>query len=580
MITHNEAEILISSRQDAPLDPAVERALQAHLATCDQCRAFAIATERLTAGLRALPSVPLGPNVQRDVLQHIAASGNPVVRLMRSAPTGPVFASAAAIVIVLLVGVLAFGNLFESNTSPDGSQLAAVPTHSVPVPTQPAASMAKPTSTSEATSTQQPTPEPTSTTVTTEQPVAGESIVDLTESIEPTPSPTATQVPTPKPEKRVAVEPTPKPTEVVTVQIIPTATLVPTQAPTPKPQPTATVAPSPTNTPLIEPLDADDQPGVAVDTEPTSPPLIEGSPGSSQIMSLTQTGTPDAGSGSATSERRSLADVSERYTGIEGDPAGHLGLTPQGRLEFMDVPDGASLTTDEGYVLRMADLQPGVITLCGDGFCDSSVETPEDPSWEGDQPLGIIGNTAYWLRSYGDRTEVMAGATSGTQVLDASIISTLGAVGGLYSVYESDGTLFAWLSSNQWLEVSGSRVDLHSGGYSNPTNVRFAPVAAQGPLMGYISNGTLVIAPMSAPDNAILTLPSDGSDFDIAPKGDRVAMIRGSNIVIFDMNGNELAVYEGGEMMPGSVIWLKGGLIFVDRMTDALWQIPETGTSE
>ena len=52
MISHQEAEVLISARQDAPLDPIVERELQAHLATCDSCRAFAVATEKLTAGMR------------------------------------------------------------------------------------------------------------------------------------------------------------------------------------------------------------------------------------------------------------------------------------------------------------------------------------------------------------------------------------------------------------------------------------------------------------------------------------------------------------------------------------------------
>ena len=55
MISHNEAQALISARQDQLLDPIAEHELSAHLATCDSCRAFARSTEALTQGLRTLP---------------------------------------------------------------------------------------------------------------------------------------------------------------------------------------------------------------------------------------------------------------------------------------------------------------------------------------------------------------------------------------------------------------------------------------------------------------------------------------------------------------------------------------------
>ena len=64
----------------------------------------------------------------------------------------------------------------------------------------------------------------------------------------------------------------------------------------------------------------------------------------------------------------------------------------------------------------------------------------------------------------------------------------------------------------------------------------------------------------------------------MTPLADRVAVIRGNDIVIYDINGTELMVYEGGDMQPGSLIWLNGGIVFVDRNTGNLYQIPETAS--
>lgn len=644
MISHREAEILTSSRQDEPLDPIVERELQAHLATCDECRAFAIATERLTAGIKSMPSIPVNPRMRREVMEQVRAGRNPLARVFAGMgggfQSGPIFAAVAAVLIIGLVGWLALDRLVLNDGGGDGvNQIAAVPTEAPvetflapatqPVPTETTAPTATsepvPTETSIPTATNEPQPtetsEPEPTASSEPVPTAtNEPLPTATDQPQPTatsePLPTETTAPTAT-ETQVAArnqgpidlttatdeptvtqtpEPTPEPTA--------TATVEPTAPPTPTPTSEPTAIPEPTQTPAIEPMDGQTV-ATEVPTEPTTnqtssteakvEPTGEsvGSSAGTNVIEPIGNG-PDSGtvegpastpgsdvetdSESETSTSQPLMDVSQPYTGIDGDPSGRLGLTSQGRLEFMAVPDSASMTTAEGYRLQTADAQPAVVNVCGDGFCEPGAAAPEVEGWQGDSPLGVVGNTAYFMRMYGDRTEIMSASTSGTQLIDPQVMLELGPESPPSAVYENDGVLFAWLPSGQWLEIQNGSANAYSGGYGNPTNVRFAPVANQGPLMGYFSGGSLIIAPITSPDSPVFSIPSDGVDFDMTPLADRVAVIRGNDIVIFDINGNELMIYEGGDMQPGSLIWLNGGIVFIDTNTGLLYQIPETAS--
>lgn len=722
MITHREAEILISARQDAPLDTVVERELQAHLATCDDCRAFAIATERLTAGIKAMPSVPVNPRIRREVMGKVKSGRNPLARLFAGfggIQSGPLLAGAAAIVIIGLLGWIALDRMvLDDNGDNENTQIAAVPTEKpvdltltsatqteVPTATTPpeptATTPPEPTATTPPEPTATTPPEPTATTppeptaTTPPEPTA-------TTPPEPTattpPEPTATTPPEPTatteadtgpvdlttlsgesgtetPDEPTATTP-PEPT--ATTPPEPTATTPPEPTATSEPEPTATAVPDPTDTPGIEPMDgqtvvdpdetpdakrvsengastevatseadgtgdgeitSDEATAASTDevdatgdggnvpiepidggtAEPTSEtssgsddsdgntieasgdeeapvesdagsliePIGDGSQGATEIAEP-QGGdeivesTPEEGLGSGNAgesrESTSLVDASERYQGIAGDPSGDLGLTGEGRLEFMGVPDGASMTTSGGFRMQSADSQPGVVQLCGDGYCEPALEAPEDGGWQGDVPLGVVGETSYFLRLYGDRTEVISASSDGTAMYDTGVIGQLGPTSAPSVVYENEGILFAWLPTGEWLEVSSGGAEVYSGSYRDPSNVRFAPVASQGPLMGYFSGGNLVIAPISSPDSPVFSVPSDGVDFDMTPLADRVAVIRGNDIVIYDINGNELMVYEGGDLQPGSLIWLNGGIVFVDRNTGDLYQIPETAS--
>ena len=613
MLTHKEAQVLVSARQDEPLDPYVERELQAHLATCDECRAFAIATERLTAGMKAMPSIPVNPRTRREVMERVNRGRNPLAALLGGFgggfQIGPVLAAVATILIVGLFGLMALDRLvFEDNGS-ENNQLAAIPTEQAV-----GVFVASPT---DVPATE--TPEPTATDVPEEPTVTTEPEPTATDEPEPTatnePDPTVTSEPDVTNLSQSSVQEDGDPTDLTTdveptateAPPVPTATTVPTVTPAPSPTvvPTATDEPVPTNTPAIEPMSGSS----TVDgTGAADSPEGIGSAGDEEAPAIESTGS-DAGEsvqdgvgaageiepmggdseGDPTSENaddgdpdqsepggESLAEASVRYTGIGGDPSGHLGLTREGRLEFMQVPDEASSTTWDGFRIDSADVQPAVIHLCGDGYCEPAMEAPESESWQGDVPLGVIGDTTYFMRLYSDRTEVIAAVSSGTQLIEPQVLLETGATSAPSEVYENDGIMFAWLPNGQWLEISGGSAQLFSGEYANPYNLRFAPLASNGPLIGYFSNGTLIIAPVTAPDSPVLSLPTDSIDFDMSALGDRVVVIRGNDIVIYEMQGSILQVFEGGDLQPGSVIWLSSGIVYVDQSTGALYQIPST----
>ncbi|MBA2278004.1 MAG: zf-HC2 domain-containing protein, partial [Chloroflexia bacterium] len=80
MISHAQAQALISARLDAPLDPVAQRELHAHLAGCADCLAFATQIEHMGRDLRAMPLLPASPTVSRVVLERINTGRSPWVR--------------------------------------------------------------------------------------------------------------------------------------------------------------------------------------------------------------------------------------------------------------------------------------------------------------------------------------------------------------------------------------------------------------------------------------------------------------------------------------------------------------------
>ena len=361
MISHNEAQALISARQDQMLDPIAEHELSAHLATCDSCRAFARSTDSLTQGLRTLPYMPASPAVRRAVLERVEQGRSPFARfagMFESSP-GPALSTLAIIALVLVLGFFALNRfvLQDGGNGDNGQrQLASQPTAQAPAtetpslafttnPTETPANLAAdetPAPTDEPTETPAPTraaateaptetaaatetPAPTATSEATLEPTATETPAggmgaagepteepaDLTlASASETVEPTATTAPTAEPtatatlEPTATNEPTPEPTATNEPTPEPTATNEPTPEPTattaPTPEPTATTAPTPEPTATAQPT-----PKPKATEKPTEegPPPIVPIDGSQPIDTQAGEPTPDNIAGRATDEQ-------------------------------------------------------------------------------------------------------------------------------------------------------------------------------------------------------------------------------------------------------------------------------------
>jgi hypothetical protein len=117
-LTHADAEALISARLDGPLDPAMNRVLLAHLATCDSCRAFANEMDVMATAFRDFPSLPPSAAVSRRVRAEIRNGGSPMRRFghwVTTSRSAPVTALAGAAVALALVVASVFGTLRDDD---------------------------------------------------------------------------------------------------------------------------------------------------------------------------------------------------------------------------------------------------------------------------------------------------------------------------------------------------------------------------------------------------------------------------------------------------------------------------------
>lgn len=719
MISHNEAQTLISARQDQPLDPIVERELSAHLAICDTCRAFAQSTDALTQGLRSLPYLPASPTVRDAVMGRVEQGRSPWARLsnafsgsFNTAP-GPALSTLAIIALVLIVGFFAFNRfVLQDGEGPEDNrqQLASQPTQ-----------QAMETQTAEATESvmgfeEKETPEPTATDAATEEPAATETseptqadaaqttLADETEAApqptdepaptettapeptdepEPTattePEPTATSEPvpteTPDPEQTATTEdavggegaanttmlapstpedvpPTEEPVDLTqqapgepstpvaketiestpvatgtpesTMPSTPTATVEPTPestpAPTQEPTATPTTEPEEDEAPPIVPIgeapddtaeeeptpttEATAEPTAEESQEPTSAPTAEATvetespqiepigdgpddapieseatstPDEGEIQQIEEGETPEATEPASSDDTRDLAEVSELYQDIAGE-GDRLLLTEQGRMEFGNVPHAPVLVTEAGRTLEPLTTDNGdAISLCdSSGSCmDISSGTKDGAAT--DAPIGVAGGSVLYVRTADGVVQYRQVTVEGESVVDDVVLLDGDAsIAPQGAVYELGNRFWIPTSNGSWVILAEGEGTVAAGLGGAPQLVRFAP-SAEPPLIGYVANGQLVIAPANEPGSPVTQIPFGGVDFDMSPSGDRVAVSDGTAINIYDRSGALVTSYAADDRSPGTVLWLNGGIVYLDTSSGALYQIPETG---
>jgi predicted anti-sigma-YlaC factor YlaD len=109
----DRARSLISLRLDQTLSELESRMLEAHVARCDDCRAFELGARRLTTTIRTQPLVPLGGPIA--VRRHRSFP-----RLARLAAAGS--AAAAVVVAGTLLGLSTAGRTLGPNMAPSADE--------------------------------------------------------------------------------------------------------------------------------------------------------------------------------------------------------------------------------------------------------------------------------------------------------------------------------------------------------------------------------------------------------------------------------------------------------------------------
>ncbi|MGC4192691.1 MAG: zf-HC2 domain-containing protein [Thermomicrobiales bacterium] len=327
MINHAEAQSLISARMDEPLDPIVARELDAHLATCPQCRAFASQTAAMSQVLHDLPHLPASPRVRREVLDAIETPQTPWTRFQGLFAPGPgsAWSTVAAVLVVGLLSIFVLTRLLGHNGGDDNQPTLLAP--SIETTRETDVAQSNPTATAPDGQISAPTlpptePQPTATTEEVAPPTSAPTDVPPTDVVapptepmptqaaptetavpveQPTDVPTAVPAPTEEtakanvgdsgsnairiaagsassPEATLETPPTDVPTAAATETPVPpeqpTETPVPTDVPTETPVPTETFVPTdvPTETPAPPETIAPTEVPVLTPT-PQSPPI-------------------------------------------------------------------------------------------------------------------------------------------------------------------------------------------------------------------------------------------------------------------------------------------------------------------
>jgi hypothetical protein len=196
-----------------------------------------------------------------------------------------------------------------------------------------------------------------------------------------------------------------------------------------------------------------------------------------------------------------------------------------------------------------------------------------------DTPLGWLNGGVVYVREEGGSFSYryLDVSESGTEVLSDDVLVSGGSeLAHTTSVYRAEDRIWVVTGGGDWLSLSPDGGQQLPGGGGVPSNLRFANTVNQRLLVAYVSNGQLIVARAAEPGNPILALPFSGADFDIAPSGDQVVVSTGSAIEIYDLGGTLVESYASSGISPGTVLWLNGGIVYVDTSTGRLMQITET----
>jgi hypothetical protein len=390
-----------------------------------------------------------------------------------------------------------------------------------------------------------------------------------------------------------------------TDRIEPAATIAPEESVEPSPTEGTVDEETPTQGPddqVIVPSDGSNGNGDIAGAEDETPDAEQGSPGEPGTGTVSAGNDQEPGEASGGDNQRSglggrgnaavnLADVavSSDYGSFDGDTSGRLALDSNNNLVLTGNPDFASLTRDDGLSLDVGTTDSGDqgVQVCNqNGDCTvhaASQETDEgsrqvsNSAGTTDTPIGWLGDTVMYERIDGNSVSFRAfdlDPDSLEQSNDRELLSgDRGVESTRNGAYYGRGGLLV-PGAEQWvfLSLDGNSQVLGANPYTDISLVRTDHPSGA---ITYVGNGQLIVADMGDPGNARATVSFQGTDYDLAPGGDLLAISTGSGIQIVDFSGQVLAEYTGGgQIQVGSVLWLNAGVAFIDASSGEVLLIP------
>lgn len=142
--------------------------------------------------------------------------------------------------------------------------------------------------------------------------------------------------------------------------------------------------------------------------------------------------------------------------------------------------------------------------------------------------------------------------------------------------YPVDGG-FLVLARETWLFVDNGGLQVRDG---NPygEGVGLIRIDQANGELAYVAGGELVIASLAAPGTPLVRIPFSGSDFALAPDGQRIVLVTGAGLEVVGRDGQVLATYANPDGLAiGGVAWTTEGILVVDASSGQLRLIdPET----
>jgi hypothetical protein len=310
---------------------------------------------------------------------------------------------------------------------------------------------------------------------------------------------------------------------------------------------------------VIQPLDGSTTPAAEATGEPAA----------------TQTTEPEQ-------QGTDVSSVSTNIGGVGGSGS-RLGLDAENNLVRADEPSAAPAAGPGGLTMSQVDTDAGqAVGVCdGSGDCADVSSASREGEPADDVPLGWLGDGLVYQRTSGNSVAyryVEIDPDTGESASDTLLLEEDSALASVGTAYASGATMLVPTASGDWVVLTPDGGHVSPSQYGTPGLVRVSGEGYSAPFayVSYVANGTLIIAHIESPGDAIAQLPFSGTDYDVSPDVTQVVVTTGHSLEIYSTSGDLLQSYDAGDVQIGGVLWLRDGIVYEDLRSGDIYQIEET----